>query len=85
MQDVFADRFLTLNIHQGIARLDFSRLNQIDPDKKQATYSPSLRLAIPLEAFMQMAEQLYKVREALIQQAGQQQSLADAAPSGQVN
>lgn len=71
MQDLFTDRLINLNIHQGIARLDFARLEKLDPEKHQATFTPSLRLAMPLDAFMQMAEQINKVREAIIQQAGQ--------------
>ena len=71
MQDLFTDRLHSLNVHQGIARLDFARLEKIDTEKKQATFTPSLRLAMPLDAFMQMADQINKVREAIIQQAGQ--------------
>lgn len=69
MQDLFADRLVNLSIHQGIVRLDFARLEKIDPEKQQATFQPSIRLALPLDAFMQMAEQVGKVRDALLEQA----------------
>ncbi len=69
MQDLFTDRLVNLQVHQGIARLDFARLEKLDPEKQQATFAPALRLAMPLDAFMHMAEQIDKVREAILQQA----------------
>lgn len=69
MQDIFAERLINLQIHQGIARLDFARLETIDVEKNQATFSPAFRLAMPMDAFMQMAEQFHKVRETIQNQA----------------
>ena len=69
MQDLFADRFINLNIHRGIVRLDFARLEKLDPEQRQATFSPSVRVVMPMDAFMQMADQINKVREAILQQA----------------
>jgi len=66
MRDFFVDRFANLNIADGVARLDFVRVENINTDKKQVTMAPSLRLAIPFEAFMQMAEQFALVREEII-------------------
>jgi hypothetical protein len=60
MRDFFVDRFANLNIADGVARLDFVRVENINAEKKQVTMSPSLRLALPFEAFMQMAEQFVK-------------------------
>lgn len=68
MIDLFIDRLAAVQIHQGVARLDFSRLESIDPEKKQASFAPSLRLAMPLDAFMQATEQMVKIREAILQQ-----------------
>lgn len=69
MQDLFTDRLINLTIHQNIARIDFARLETLDPQKQQATFQPNLRLAMPIDAFMHMAEQVAKVREAIIEQA----------------
>jgi len=80
MQDLFADRFINLNIHRGIARLDFARMEKLDPEQQQATFSPSLRVVMPVDAFMQMAEQINKVREAILQQASQDRPAPDAKP-----
>ena len=73
MQDIFTDRMVNLNIHQGIARIDFARLESIDTDKNQAKFQANLRLAMPLDAFMQMTEQFVKVREEMIKQIALQQ------------
>ena len=34
MKDVYVDRFVKFNISQGVARLDFARLEDIDAEKK---------------------------------------------------
>ena len=34
MQDIYADRFLRFNISQGVARLDFARIENIDGEKR---------------------------------------------------
>ncbi len=65
MQDIFAERLINLQIHQGIARLDFARLETIDVEKNQATFAPAFRLAMPVDAFIQMTEQFQKVRESI--------------------
>jgi len=69
MHDLFAERLVNVHIHQGVARLDFARLESVDPEKNQATLAPSLRLVLPLDAFMQAADQMHKVREAIIQES----------------
>ncbi|MDP3511543.1 MAG: hypothetical protein Q8S20_02235 [Sulfuritalea sp.] len=79
MQDIFAERLVNLQIHQGIARLDFARLETIDVEKNQATFAPAFRLAMPVDAFMQMAEQFQKVRETIQNQAKDRASAPAAA------
>jgi hypothetical protein len=71
MRDFFVDRFANLNIADGVARIDFVRVDNIDAEKKQATMSPSLRLAIPFDAFMQMTEQFAKVREEILKRSNE--------------
>ena len=78
MRDFFVDRFANLSIADGVARIDFVRVENINADKKQVTMSPSLRLALPLEAFMQMAEQFAKVREEIIKKNSEQAAAAVA-------
>ena len=64
MKDLFTNRLL--NIHRGIARLFIPRMKSVDTEKNQSTFAPSLRLAFPVDTFMQMAEQVNKVREAIL-------------------
>jgi len=69
MQDLFAERLVNMHIHQGVARLDFARLESIDPQKNQATFAPALRLVMPLDAFMQAVEQMNRIREDILKQS----------------
>ena len=69
MQDIYADRFLRFNISQGVARLDFARIEYIDGEKKEVTMTPSSRLVLPLDAFMQFAEQVEKIKGAIVSEA----------------
>jgi hypothetical protein len=69
MQDLFAERLINMSINQGIARLDFARLESVDPQKNQATFTPALRLVMPLDAFMQAVEQMNHVRDDILKQA----------------
>ena len=78
MRDFFVDRFANLSIADGVARIDFVRVENINAEKKQVTMSPSLRLALPFEAFMQMAEQFAKVRDEIIKKNSEQAAAAVA-------
>lgn len=69
MSDLFVDRLGNIVIADGVARLDFLRLTEIDADKKQGRMAPSVRLAIPLTGLIQAIEMLDKVREQLVQKA----------------
>ena len=83
MQDLFADRLFNIAVHQGVARLDFARLERIDAEKKQAVLQPSVRLALPLEAFMNMADQVIRLREDIIKQAMSAGVAPAEAPAGE--
>ena len=78
MRDFFVDRFANLSIADGVVRIDFVRVENVNAEKKQVTMSPSLRLALPFEAFMQMAEQFAKVREEIIKKNSEQVAAAVA-------
>lgn len=69
MNDVFVDRLGNITIAGGVARLDFLRLESIDPEKQQLTMKPSTRLVIPLDGLMQAIEMLEKVREQMQRQS----------------
>jgi hypothetical protein len=69
MSDLFVDRLGNVAIADGVVRLDFLRLASVDPDKKQARMEPALRVAIPLQGFLQAVDMLAKVHAELRQQA----------------
>ena len=62
MKDVYVDRFVKFNISQGVARLDFARVEDIDAEKKEMQLSPSARLVMPLDSFSHFVDQLVKVK-----------------------
>jgi len=69
MQDIYADRFMKFNVSQGVARLDFARVENFDDDKKEITLSPSARLILPLDSFMQFADQVARIKDAIVERA----------------
>ena len=69
MTDLFVDRFVKFNISQGVARLDFARLEDIDAEKKEMRLSPSARLVMPVDSFAHFVDQLVKVKDELKKRA----------------
>jgi hypothetical protein len=74
MQDLFVDRLANVMLVNNVARLDFIRFDTIDPTTNQGTTSPSLRVAIPLEGLIDMAQQLDKLREQIATEIAKQQA-----------
>jgi len=68
MHDLFVDRLGNVTIGNGVARLDFLRLESIDNDKQQVTMNPSTRLVIPLDGLMQAIQMLEKARDQIVKQ-----------------
>lgn len=68
MLDLFAERIVNVQIHQGVARLDFARLENVNPETKEVMLKPAMRVVMPLGAFMEMAEHIVKIRENILQQ-----------------
>lgn len=79
MQDIFVDRLGNVTVAGGVARLDFMRLESIDPEKQQAVLKPSTRLVIPFDGLMQAIQMLEKMREQLLKQAQEPPAQAAAA------
>jgi hypothetical protein len=57
MQDVFVDRLMNISVLQGVARLDFARVDSVDEKEKQINLSPSYRVAMPIDALESLLEQ----------------------------
>lgn len=68
MLDLFAERIVNVQIHQGIARLDFARLESVNAETKEVMMKPAMRVVMPLAAFMEMADHIGKIRENVIKQ-----------------
>jgi len=69
MSDVFVDRFMKFNVSQGVVRLDFARIEDIDSEKNEVTMSPATRLVMPMDGFMHFIDQAVKLRSGIIEQA----------------
>lgn len=72
MHDIFVDRLSNVAIGNGVARLDFLRMEVTDTDKQKVTMQPSVRVAIPLDGLLQAIQMLERLRDQLVAQAGQQ-------------
>ena len=68
MKDVFADRFLKCTASQGVVRLDFGRVENIDSNKNEISVSPSARLVLPIDGFNHFVDQVIQLREQLEEQ-----------------
>ena len=68
MQDLFVDRLGNVTLGNGVARLDFLRLESVDNEKQQITLKPSTRLVIPVDGLLQAIQMLEKLREQIVKQ-----------------
>ena len=81
MQDFYVDRFIKFNVSQGVARLDFVRMDSFNPDKKEISMSPAGRVVMPLEGFMHFADEVAKIRAQIVAQ-GSKAPDADVETNG---
>jgi len=68
MTDLFVDRFMRFNVGQGVVRLDFARVEDVDGEKNEIK-SPSSRVVMPVDGFMHFVEQANKLKEKIIEQS----------------
>ena len=68
MKDIYVDRFMKCNVSQGVVRLDFGRVENIDHDKNEVSMSPANRLVLPVDSFIHFAEQVAKLKDKLVSQ-----------------
>ena len=69
MKDLFVDRFTRFNVGQGVVRLDFARIEDVDGDKNEIKLSPSSRVVMPIDGFMHFAEQVEKLRTQILEKS----------------
>jgi hypothetical protein len=68
MKDIYVDRFMKCNVSQGVVRLDFGRVENIDHDKNEVSMSPANRLILPIDSFLHFAEQVAQLKNELVRQ-----------------
>ena len=69
MKDLFVDRLINISVWQGVARLDFARVDDVNPEDKKVSMSASYRVAMPLDALAALAEQSSKAMADLTKRA----------------
>ena len=68
MKDIFVDRLMNISVLQGVARLDFARVDSVDEKEKQIKLSPSYRVAMPIDALESLLEQSTNALQVLKEQ-----------------
>ena len=68
MKDIYVDRFMKCNVSQGVVRLDFGRVENIDHEKNEVSMSPASRLVLPVDSFIHFAEQVAQLKDKLVSQ-----------------
>ena len=63
MKDIYADRFLKCTASQGVVRLDFGRVENIDSEKNEISMTPSSRLVLPMDSFSHFVDQVVQLRD----------------------
>ena len=81
MNDLFADRLLNISVLGGVARLDFARVDGVNPEDKKVQMSPSYRIAVPMDALVQIAEQSSQIVAAIRQHNAQSEKAQPTAPT----
>ena len=81
MKDLFADRLLNISVIGGVARLDFARVDQVNAEDKKVQMSPSYRIAVPVDALVQISEQSSQIIAAIKEQNGKQEAAAEQLDS----
>lgn len=81
MKDLFADRLLNISVIGGVARLDFARVDQVNAEDKKVQMSPSYRIAVPVDALVQISEQSSQIIAAIKEQNAKQEAATEKLDS----
>lgn len=79
--DLFADRIGNVTVSEGVARIDFLRLENPSADPKQRTYAFSHRLVLPLQTFAQLQEMVQQMRQKIATEAAAQREKQATQPN----
>lgn len=69
--DLFADRLGNVTVADGVIRIDFLRLKEVDNENQKAQLEHTFRLVMPIEGMLQTVEALEQVKQGLIEQIEQ--------------
>jgi len=58
MKDLFVDQLVNVSVFQGVARLEFARIESVDIETNQAKIAPSYRVCMTLGAFSDLADKV---------------------------
>ncbi|NVK32664.1 MAG: hypothetical protein HWE20_16800 [Gammaproteobacteria bacterium] len=82
MKDIFVDQLMNVSVFQGVARMDFARIDSVDSEANQAKVSPSYRVCMSMAAFANLADQVANAKSEMQRQMSgpQANTSEDAAP-----
>ncbi len=79
--DLFADRIGNVTVAEGVARIDFLRLENNATDPQQRSYRFSHRLVLPMQTFGQLAAVVQQMREKIAAEVAAQRDQQQQQPS----
>jgi len=79
--DLFADRIGNVTVSDGVARIDFLRLENTAGDPKKRSYRFSHRLVLPLQTFGQLQEMVQQMRQKIAAEVSAQREEKPEQPS----
>lgn len=68
MKDIFVDQLMNVSVFQGVARMDFARIDSVDSEANQAKVSPSYRVCMSMAAFSNLADQVANAKSEMQRQ-----------------
>jgi hypothetical protein len=79
--DLFADRIGNVTVSEGVARIDFLRLEDNASDPQQRSYRFSHRLVLPLQTFGQLGAAVQQMREKIATELEAQKAAQPSQPT----
>lgn len=79
--DLFADRIGNVTVSDGVARIDFLRLEPAGADPQQRSYRFSHRLVLPLQTFAQLQQVVQQMRERIAAEIAAQRDQPPQQPA----
>lgn len=81
MLDLYVDRLGNVTVGNGVARLDFLRIEGLDQEKKQVNMRASYRLSLPASELRNLIGMLERVQQQIEQQGSAQVQSSGETPA----